>query len=257
MPFSPLARALALTATLAMAGLSAQTAHAAAPIKSPFPKKAGRLAAASCPERPLSTGGIPRGREYLGAVMKCLDKSWAAYVRKAGRSLGRPVVRYFDEPQRTVCGMPWPEHAAAFYCTERATLVFPLTGSWIEGRTDLYPMKVAAHEYGHHVQSALGIRKAYEMAARARRERDGDLKRRYELQADCLAGVFLGSVWGSLGRPQRDWAALLDTVKATGDEDGERSHGKGASRASWLERGFRSGSPATCDTWSATAAKVS
>ncbi|TMR31355.1 metalloprotease-like protein [Nonomuraea zeae] len=233
------------------------TKPAARPVANPFPKKAGKLAGTSCPETPISSGGIPRTRQYLETVVKCLDKSWSAYFARAGRSFAKPVVRYFEEPASTVCGIRWPEHAAAFYCTERGTLVFPLTGGWIEGRTDLYPFKVAAHEYGHHLQSVTGIRRSYEARARTGRADRAELKRRYELQADCLSGVFMGSVWGSLARTEADWAALLDATRASGDEDGDRSHGKGANRVHWLTRGYRSGSPAACDTWSAPPAKVS
>ncbi|WP_433431198.1 neutral zinc metallopeptidase [Nonomuraea sp. CA-141351] len=253
MQFLPLKRALALVSILATVCVPAQVAHAA-PVKSPFSKKAGKLGDTACPETAITYGGIPRTRQYLEAVVKCLDKSWAAYFERAGWAFHKPVVRYYEEPESTVCGVPWPEYAAAFYCTERGTLVFPLTGGWIENRTDLYPFKVAAHEYGHHLQSQLGVWRSYK--ARVRSDRQGELKRRYELQADCLSGVFLGSVWDSLGRTERDWAALLDATRASGGEDGYRSHGKGATRVYWLKRGYRAVSPSACDTWSAPASKV-
>ncbi|MCK2217511.1 neutral zinc metallopeptidase [Actinomadura sp. ATCC 31491] len=214
-----------------------------------FPVQAGRLPAGACPEPAISAGGIPRTREYLAAVVKCLDKSWKAYVERAGRTFREPIVRYFEEPADRVCGGDWPAQAAAFYCVERRTLVFPLTGSWIEGRTDLYPFKVAAHEYGHHVQRLMGVRLP--------EAREGAARRRYELQADCLAGAFLGSVWGSLGRARADWEALLEAARAGGDDfDGVRSHGKGVTRVRWLERGYRAVSPSACDTWSAPASRV-
>lgn len=247
----PIKRALA--AGLMIVSLTAHPAQASA--GAAFPK--GRLAVTSCPETSISSGGIPRTREYLQAVVRCLDNSWAAFFKRAKRTFRKPVVLYYEEPATKVCGMPWPEHAAAFYCTDRRTLVFPLTGGWIEDRTDLYPFKVAAHEYGHHVQSLLGIRRDFEARARAAKARQDELKRRYELQADCLAGVFLGSVWRSLDRTQRDWEALTDATRASGDEEDYRSHGKGANRVYWLDRGYRTVSPAACDTWSAPAAKVS
>ncbi|MGW4962778.1 neutral zinc metallopeptidase [Nonomuraea sp. NPDC004186] len=250
----PLTRVLALVAVLAAVCVPAQIAHAA-PVTSPFAKKAGKLRDTACPETAITYGGIPRAREYLAAVVKCLDTSWGAYFGRAGWSFGKPVVRYYEEPESTVCGVPWPEQAAAFYCMERGTLVFPLTGRWIEDRTDLYPFKVAAHEYGHHLQSRLGVWRQYK--AKIPADRQGELKRRFELQADCLSGVFLGSVWGSLRRGKDDWAALLDATRAGGDEDGYRSHGKGATRVYWLQRGYRAVSPSACDTWSAPAAKVS
>jgi predicted metalloprotease len=241
-----------LVAALALVCLPVQTAQAA-PVT--FPR--GRLAATPCPETPISSGGIPRSREYLQTVVKCLDKSWAAYFKRAKRAFRKPTVRYYEEPASTVCGLPWPAHAAAFYCTDRRTLVFPLAGRWIEDRTDLYPFKVAAHEYGHHLQSLLGVRRAFESRARADKRRGDELKRRYELQADCLAGVFLGSVWGSLARSRDDWEALVEATRASGDDDGYRSHGTGASRVRWLGRGYSSLSPAACDTWSAPPAQVS
>ncbi|TMR23366.1 metalloprotease-like protein [Nonomuraea turkmeniaca] len=251
----PLTRALALGVILATACVPAQSAQAA---PAAFPKKAGKLAIASCPETAISSGGIPRTREYLQAVVKCLDKSWGTYVKRTRWTFRKPVVLYFEEPRSSVCGVPWPEHAAAFYCTERRTMVFPLTGRWIEDRTDLYPFKVVAHEYGHHLQSLAGVRRAYEARVRSERERQDELKRRYELQADCLAGVFLGSVWGSLDRTARDWETLVDATQGSGDDGDEyRSHGKGATRVYWLKRGYRALSPAACDTWSAPAAKVS
>ncbi|MGV9306832.1 neutral zinc metallopeptidase [Nonomuraea sp. NPDC003727] len=220
--------------------------------------KTGRLPVASCPEPPLVSGGIPRAKEYLGAIMTCLNRGWSAHFTKAKLPFRQPKVRYVDAPTERICGVRWPGGAAAFYCTGQATLVFPLEGQWIEGRTDLYPLKVAAHEYGHHVQQQAGIRAAYEKLVRARTGDQAELGRRYELQADCLAGVFAGSVWRSLGRSAEHWTALLDAVKASGDEpDGRRSHGSGSSRVSWLKRGYAAVSPSACDTWSAPASKVS
>lgn len=202
-------------------------------------------------------GGVPRSRAYLTAMVTCLDRSWSAHLTRAGVRHREPVVRFYDGPERRVCGIPWPEGAAAFYCTRERALVFPLTGEWIEGRTDLYPLKVAAHEYGHHVQSLTGVRRHYETRTRARPSRQAELGRRYELQADCLAGVFLGSVWRSLDRTGRDWAALLEATRASGDDAERRSHGTGANRVLWLQRGYRTVSPAACDTWSAPSARVS
>ncbi|MFF0306241.1 neutral zinc metallopeptidase [Streptosporangium sp. NPDC004379] len=220
----------------------------------------GRLAAAPCPEPPLVDGGIPRGREYLTAVMRCLDRSWSGHFARAGLRFRAPAVRFYEEPAERVCGVPWPAGAAAFYCTERATVVFPLTGEWIEGRTDLYPLKVAAHEYGHHLQSLTGVRARYEARVRVERARRAELGRRYELQADCLSGVFLGSVRRSLFRTARDWEALAEAVRAGGDsgDDGDpRTHGTGAHRGRWFDRGLHAVSPSACDTWAAPSSAVS
>lgn len=132
----------------------------------------------------------------------------------------------------------------------------PADGRWIEGRTDLYPFKVAAHEYAHHVQTLTGVRRSYEARHRAEPHARGELRRRFELQADCLAGVFMGSVRASLARTGEDWSALYEAVRAGGDDGDRRSHGRGAGRVYWFKRGGATVSPAACDTWSAPAARV-
>ncbi|MFD2350358.1 neutral zinc metallopeptidase [Nonomuraea ferruginea] len=186
---------------VAATAVPALPAHAA-PYKDPF-DGSGKLARVVCPESAITYGGIPRTREYLATVVKCLDKSWKAHFAADRRPFRKPAVRFYDEPERRVCGVPWPESAAAFYCTNRRVLVFPLTGDWIENRTDLYPLKVAAHEYGHHLQSLTGARRHYEAGVKASPGRQAELGRRYELQADCLSGVFLGAVWGVAGAYRR------------------------------------------------------
>ncbi|MEV4836264.1 neutral zinc metallopeptidase [Nonomuraea sp. NPDC049486] len=240
---------------VAATAVPALPAHAA-PYKDPF-DGSGKLARVVCPEPAITYGGIPRTREYLATVVKCLDKSWKAHFAADRRPFRKPAVRFYDEPGRRVCGVPWPESAAAFYCTNRRVLVFPLTGDWIENRTDLYPLKVAAHEYGHHLQSLTGARRHYEAGVKASPGRQAELGRRYELQADCLSGVFLGAVWRSLERTGDDWAALLDATRASGDDEHRRSHGAGATRVRWLKRGHHAVSPSACDTWSAPPSAVS
>ncbi|MEV4382227.1 neutral zinc metallopeptidase [Streptosporangium sp. NPDC049644] len=250
----PLRRWVPLVA-VCLAVLPAGVAQAAAP--KPSLLKSGRLAATSCPEPPLIDRGIPQPGEYLTAVMKCLNTSWSAHFARAGLRFRAPAVRLYPEPARRVCGIPWPQGADAFYCTKRATLVFPLTDAWIEDRTDLYPFKVAAHEYGHHLQSLTGVRDRYEGRVRSDHTRQAELGRRYELQADCLSGVFLGSVRDSLPRTDQDWKALSEKLRASGDEGERHTHGSGANRVRWFERGYRALSPAACDTWTAGPSLVS
>ncbi|MDP9847599.1 neutral zinc metallopeptidase [Streptosporangium lutulentum] len=246
----------AILATACLTVLSSGVAQAAPP-KSPL-LKTGKLATTSCPEPPIIDLGIPRTREYLTTVMKCLDKSWSAHFARAGLRFRKPTVRFYEEPAQKVCGtVPWPVNVGALYCTERATLVFPLTGDWIENRTDLYPFKIAAHEYGHHLQSLTGVRRDYEARVRSDPAHQNELNRRYELQADCLSGVFLGSVRRSLPRTAQDWESLSDELRASGDDPGHRTHGAGANRVRWFDRGYRAISPAACDTWTAKPSYVS
>jgi uncharacterized protein len=244
-----------LLATVCLAVLPPAVAQAAPP-KNPLPKT-GRLAATPCPEPPLIDRGIPRTREYLTAATNCLTASWSDHFAHAGLKFRKPTVGFYEAPAPRVCGVPWPVNVTALYCTERATLVFTLTGGWIEDRTDLYPLKTAAHEYGHHLQSLTGIRAGYEARVRSDHAHQAELGRRYELQADCLSGVFLGSVRRSLPRTGQDWEKLFDALRANGDDGDHRTHGTGANRVRWFKRGYGAVSPAACDTWTAAPSQVS
>ncbi|MEV3978871.1 hypothetical protein [Nonomuraea sp. NPDC049758] len=94
---SPAPRALVALAALSVLAVVLQ----AGPVEA---VAAPRLGRSVCPETPMSSGGIPRSREYLTALLKCLDKSWSAHFRRTGRTFRKPVVRYYDEPVCEVCG---------------------------------------------------------------------------------------------------------------------------------------------------------
>ncbi|GIH23558.1 hypothetical protein Aph01nite_18680 [Acrocarpospora phusangensis] len=109
-------------------------------------------------------------------------------------------------------------------------------------------------------QALSGIGKAADrLTGSGESEQESEHLRRYNLQARCLAGAFLGSVWKSLHRPTRDWRKFLDAIRGTGDDmrsTGERWHGTGRGIVYWVKRGFTKPSPARCNTWTAAGTLV-
>ncbi|MFQ2152545.1 KPN_02809 family neutral zinc metallopeptidase [Aeromonas sanarellii] len=122
---------------------------------------------------------------------------------------------------------------------------------------------VVAHEVGHHVQHLLGI------STRVRQQQQGlsqvaqnRLSVRLELQADCFAGV-----WGHYMEREQvlergDLEEALNAAQAIGDDRLQQqgqgrvvpdsfTHGTSAQRLAWFKRGFDSGRPASCDTFTA------
>jgi predicted metalloprotease len=107
---------------------------------------------------------------------------------------------------------------------------------------------VIAHEYGHHVQDLFGALEQGSSVAT-------------ELQADCLAGVWVhhASSTGFLLQPSdADLAAALDAAAAVGDDRIQQqtqgrvtpeswTHGSSAQRQQWLTTGMRTGDMDDCD----------
>ncbi len=121
---------------------------------------------------------------------------------------------------------------------------------------------VIAHEIGHHVQNLLGIEAQVRRQQKQRPERENDLSVRMELQADCLAGVWGHSTAQRNLLESGDVEEGLGAAAAIGDDRLQRmsggrvnpesfTHGSSQQRVQWFQRGFQSGDPNQCDTFSA------
>ena len=92
-----------------------------------------------------------------------------------------------------------------------------------------------------------------------------DLVRRFELEADCYAGVWIhaSAAWANSSRFRAELTAVLSSI---GDENVLRTrarrrrmrrggvHGTSAQRRRWFMRGAESGDWRACDTFSAARA---
>ena len=117
---------------------------------------------------------------------------------------------------------------------------------------------VVAHEYGHHVQTALGVSQIVQDQTQQDPSRQNELSVLQELQADCLAGVWIKSEQASLEAGDIDEA--LSAASAVGDDRIQESttgrvdpenwkHGSAEQRSKWFTIGYRSGVTDDCDTF--------
>jgi predicted metalloprotease len=121
---------------------------------------------------------------------------------------------------------------------------------------------VLAHEIGHHVQNLLGLEARMREAQSAGVRGKNELSVRFELQADCFAGIWAHSTAERKLLEQGDVEEALGAAAAVGDDRIQKmatgqvhpesfTHGSAEQRASWFRRGFDSGSVAACDTFAA------
>jgi predicted metalloprotease len=150
------------------------------------------------------------GRERQGyripcpAVVHDLNTYWQRTFAAVGASYRAPTVATLTAPVVTACGPAGPEHLA-FYCPAEEGIYYAPTGLEEHRRriSDFAPIVVLAHEWGHHLQTLLGIT-----------PRAGNT---FELQADCLAGAYASDAG------QRGLLDPGDITDAGGGRNGARS----------------------------------
>ena len=210
-------------------------------------------------DTPTQTGGtIPAADEeaqFVGFVIDDVQDVWRQIFADAGRSYSPTKVVLFEQATQTACGVG-QSATGPFYCPADR-LVYIDLGFFNELQTrfgapgDFAEAYVIAHEVGHHVQTLLGISES------VRTREDGI---RLELQADCFAGVW-GHAAQAEGLLERgDLEEGLGAAAAVGDDriqeqtsgrvDPETwTHGSSEQRMEWFRRGFDSGDPERCDTF--------
>ena len=204
--------------------------------------------------------------DFLRFVTGDINDFWAARFNQAGGTAlpghdrerlhrrGPDRLRQRDLRRRPVllpgrpAGLPGPR-------------VLPELDQRFRAPGDFAQAYVVAHEIGHHVQNVTGIFAQVDRAKRADPGQANELSVRTELQADCLAGVWGHSTYergllesGDLEEGLAAAAAVGDDriqSQATGQINPETwTHGSSEQRTKWFRRGFDSGDPASCDTFS-------
>ncbi len=227
--------------------------------------KAGKLAAAGCKEPSIKPTTQSAILEYYQAMLPCFDKAWAPLIKKAKYKFRSPkvVLKSKKVPASSCTG----DSDVSYYCPADETIAI----DW-QSDLDYYKqnpeaaridmLDTMAHEYGHHVQgltemlTASWSEEGWEKNAAKKLE----WSRRTELQASCFAAAFLGANKASL----RLTGSRLDIweygAKHSGDEYNPkkvRDHGSKTSHWFWSGPAFKSATPASCNTFTASPKRVS
>ena len=202
---------------------------------------------------------------FVSFVLNDAQATWARLLPKYGANYHDAGLVLFRGATDTGCGTGQTA-MGPFYCPVDEKVYVDLE-FYDELKTkygaagDFAQAYVLAHELGHHVQKILGT------DAKVRRAQESDpstanaLSVRMELQADCFAGV-----WGHDTQQRNilqagDVEEGLNAAASVGDDRIQQrtrgrvnaetfTHGSATQRASWFKKGFDTGNPRSCDTFS-------
>ena len=215
---------------------------------------------------PISQQDVRAG-EFVSQVLDQTEDVWGQIFSNIGQQYREPTLVLFSGSTTSSCG-----HAQAamgpFYCPGDQkvyidTVFYNELSQKFGARGDFAQAYVVAHEVAHHVQTLLGLSsRVNQMKAQSSKTRANELSVRFELQADCLSGVWAHNTHKQTQTlEQGDIEEALRAAAAIGDDAIQRktqgyvvpdsfTHGTGQQRAYWFMEGFRSGQVDSCDTFS-------
>ena len=201
--------------------------------------------------------------EQLSYIVDSIQTFWASTFSASGRDYPETKLVLFDGATQSACG-PASAATGPFYCPSDKKVYLDL-GFFDELQSrfgaeggDFAMAYVVAHEFGHHIQTVLGISEQVQQVSAQDPGQRNSLSVRQELQADCLAGVWANSASSDLQAGDIDEA--LSAASAVGDDRIQQStsgridpeswtHGSAEQRVAWFTTGYRSGNSDDCDTF--------
>jgi predicted metalloprotease len=218
---------------------------------------------------PASALPTDEAGDFAAAVFSDVQDSWEQLFAEAGQQYIRSELILFEGSTQSGCG-PASSATGPFYCPPDQKVYIDLgfydqlTGQLGAQGGDFAQAYVTAHEVGHHVQNLLGINAEVQQLSADDPDQRNELSVRLELQADCFAGIWANGFTSRSGNVLEpgDIAEAMDAASAVGDDRIQQqtqgrinpeswTHGSSAQREEWFDRGYRSGAPEDCDTFSA------
>ena len=200
-------------------------------------------------------------------VFDTAQVTWSQVLNSKGAQWRDARLVLFRNATQTGCGVGQTA-MGPFYCPNDQKIYIDLAfydelRSRFGAPGDFAEAYVITHELGHHVQHLLGTDAKVRRAQEQNPEAANALSVALELQADCYSGV-----WAHHTRDEKilepgDIDEGLNAAAAVGDDRIQKemtgrvnvdrfTHGSSQQRATWFKRGFESGDPSACNTFSAS-----
>lgn len=228
------------------------------------PEDGGAPAPDSRVSRPApGGGGDDELKQFVSVVLADTEDVWNDEMR----SYREPTLVLFTDSVRSACGVAGAS-VGPFYCPADEKVYIDLSfyrelKSRFRAPGDFAQAYVIAHEVGHHVQHLMGtMDKVHNLQGRLRDAESNRLSVSLELQADCYAGVWAHHADRRGIVEPGDVEEALRAASAIGDDRLQKesqgyvvpdsfTHGTSAQRMRWFSRGYETGDPRRCDTFSA------
>ena len=226
----------------------------------------GPSSSASSSSQLPTSGDQDELRDFVGVVVKETEDLWTEVFAASGEDYPEPNVVLFTGGVETACGAA-DSSAGPFYCPGDAKVYIDLSfydqlREQFGAPGDFAQAYVLAHEVGHHIQNITGVLPEFnQRRASMSQEEANAYSVRVELQADCYAGVWANYAGQADLLESGDVEEALNAANQIGDDTLQKrmqgfavpktfNHGTSAQRKTWFERGYNSGNPSDCDTFS-------
>ncbi|KOX02767.1 membrane protein [Micromonospora sp. NRRL B-16802] len=181
-----------------------------------------------------STTSVAEFEQDVADAQAVAERYWAAQFKASGQRFEpiRRIIPYQREGEVSCGGQPLPRNNAV-YCSRGDFIAYDVNWSVAAFRQvgDAFVFYLLGHEYAHGIQVRLGINYSFTI--------------QQELQADCMAGAYLGDSVrsGALTLAEGDLEEFREGVAAVGDDPdqpwfAEGSHGTSEQRTDSFFRGY-------------------
>lgn len=203
--------------------------------------------------------GVDDYEKFTSIVLGSSNDVWNGIFSENGKDYQEPRLVLFRSATASGCGFASAE-VGPHYCPADNTIYIDETffdelKKLGAGGGDVAEAYVIAHEVGHHVQNELGVMDQLNPAE------DNQASINLELQADCFAGIWAHALSGSGVFMPGEINEAIDAAAAVGDDRIQQTvtgqispetwtHGSSDQRVEWFNKGYDSGKPTDCNTFS-------
>lgn len=200
---------------------------------------------------------------FISVVLADTEDTWSQIFKKNGQTYQPPNLVIFTDMTPTACGTGQAA-SGPFYCPSDQKIYLDLSFlkqlQRMGASGDLAVAYVIAHEVGHHVQTLTGVsHKVRDLQSRSTQIGANAIQVKMELQADCLAGVWIQyTEKRTQFLEDGDLAEAMRAAEAVGDDNVMRqagipprreafTHGSARDRMDWLNRGLQAKNLDDCE----------